>query len=278
MKSMMILFLLLLLPLSGAIAQDLPTLRGPQYNARASQGSFDLVVWVDGEAMLYAKDSGLRAQVISGQPAQNAGSTFSQPIPHAVFSTFNVQKIAGRGTVTVVEEPTAANNYTAAIRVNDKSAGRDLYHIRLSWTWDPSNPNGFDVFGSAGRPYDRFDPNLDRPNFGGRDRVYDNRFQDGEFQFSGYVNGVKVLRLVGSQMYIQNVSGLAMRNPTYRFSRSLPYADLRNVNLTNVTGRGRVELVERPWEGNDYATVVRITDNNSRSSGQYSFRLTWQEW
>ena len=121
------LLLLTILPLSAA-AQEFVADRGPQYNPRSGVGSFDLVLYVDGEAIIYVQDSRVRAQTLSGSPVQNTGSNFTQPIPRAVFGDFVMDTIAGRGTVTFVDGPKALNNFTAVLRIKDDKAGQGLYH------------------------------------------------------------------------------------------------------------------------------------------------------
>src|SRR4051812_19820159 len=284
MKFLSALLLLTLLPLSAVAVQNLPTLpadRGPQYDPRSGVGSFDLLFYVDGEAIIYVKDSGLRYSLLGGAPLQNAGSNFSQPIPHAVFGDFNMEKIAGRGTVTLVETPVALNNFSAVVRIKDDKAGRDLYHIRLTWSWNPSDPSRspFDgVAGRGGRGNNGYNDHNDR----GNDR-YDSRNNDrgyhesreGTFEFHGRVDGVTVLHIRGDQVRVENVSGQPLRDQVFKFTGPVPISSLRDIDLVESVGRGKIELVEKPWDGNRYTAVVRISDYNN-GSGQYSFKLAWR--
>lgn len=47
--------------------------------------------------------------------------------------TVTVKKIKGRGTVSVVEQPSYENDYTAVIRIFDPDKGRGDYQIEISW-------------------------------------------------------------------------------------------------------------------------------------------------
>ncbi|HET9131625.1 MAG TPA: hypothetical protein VFO86_11785, partial [Terriglobia bacterium] len=207
MKFLSALLLLTLLPLSAVAAQNLPTLpadRGPQFNPRSGVGSYDLLFYVDGEAIVYVKDDGLRYSLLSGTPLQNAGSNYTQPIPHAVFGDFNMEKIAGRGTVTLVETPVPLNNFSAVVRIKDDKPGRDLYHIRLTWSWNPADPSRgpYDgVAGRGGRGPDNHDNRYDSRN---DDHGY-NRSREGAFEFRGRVDGVTVLYIRGDQVRVENV-------------------------------------------------------------------------
>ena len=44
-----------------------------------------------------------------------------------------VQRLAGRGDVLVVEQPTSRNNYTATLRIRDPRGGTDRYRIVAYW-------------------------------------------------------------------------------------------------------------------------------------------------
>jgi hypothetical protein len=273
MKFLSALLLLTLLPLSAVAVQNLPALpadRGPQFDPRSGVGSFDLLFYVDGEAIVYVKDTGLRYSLLSGAPLQNAGSNYSQPIPHAVFGDFNMEKIAGRGTVTLVETPVALNNFSAVVRIKDDKGGRDLYHIRLTWSWNPANPNRSPYDGVSGRggrgPDEHHDARYDdHDNYGPR---------EGTFEFRGRVDGVTVLHIHGDQVKVENLSGQPLRDQVFKFTGPIPVSSLHDIDLVETVGRGKIELVEKPWDGNHYTAVVRISDYNN-GSGQYSFKLAW---
>jgi len=276
MKSLSALLLLTLLPLSAA-AQEFAAGRGPQYNPRSGVGSFDLVLYVDGEAIISVLDTQVRAQVLSGSPVENAGSNCTQPIPKAVFGEFRMDTIVGRGKVTFVEGPSSLNHFTSVLRIKDDKAGRSLYHVRLSWSWNPADPSrppytgisdrgGSNNGNGRGRGNDPYDDRYGRGN---------NSDRDGVFEFKGRVDGVTVLHIHGDQVRVENLSGQPLRDQTFHFSGPMPTSNLREVSLVESLGRGRVELIEKPWDGNRYTAVVRISDSSS-GSGQYSFKLAWR--
>ena len=275
MKFLSALLLLMLLPLSAVAAQSLPSLAsgpGPQFNPRSGVGSFDLVFYVDGEAIVYVNDTGIHYMLLSGAPLQNAGSNFTQPIPHAVFGDFNMEKIAGRGTVTLVETPVALNSFSAVVRIKDDKPGRDLYHIRLTWSWNPADPSRSPFDGLGGRG-GRGPENRDN-HYDARYNDHDHGAREGAFEFHGRVDGVTVLYIRGDQVRVENVSGQPLRDQVFKFSEPIPIASMRDIDLVETVGRGKVELVEKPWDGNRYTTVVRISDYNN-GSAPYSFKLAW---
>jgi hypothetical protein len=248
---------------AASLAQRLPSQPSAAYNAASATGLFELVIYVDGDNYISVRGNEIAYQVQSGGLPRDTGSNYNQPIPRAMFGTFNMVKVAGRGSVELVEEPGPGNDYTALLRIIDSRAGRDLYHVRLEWTWNPADPSrppgprgGEAVRGNVGNP-----------------ATYD-RDRQGEFLFRGRVDGVTAFYIRSDQVRTQVFSGSPSRGETFAFSQPLPFRPLATFDILDVGGRGRVELVERPWEGNDYTAVVRIQDD-ARGSADYQFRLVW---
>jgi hypothetical protein len=242
---------------------SLPTGPAPNFNPREAEGAFDILLYVDGEAFLYVKDTGLSYLPLSGAPIRNAGTNYSQGIPRAVFGSFNVVKKAGSGDVDLYEEPSPKNNYTAVIRVTDKKSGADFYHIHLDWTWnpaDPSRPPG----GRNSRPLDS------RTNDPGDYR----RGREGSFEFTGRVDDATVLHIRSDQVREEDLTGRPLRGDRFSFSQPLPAQRLKTLSLVDVQGRGEVDIVEKPWEGNNFTAVILINDPQ-RGNSEYSFRLVW---
>ena len=263
MKIVTVLFLLSALTLSAQTQVPLPADRAPNYNEREAQGSYDILLYVDGEAFLYVRGKDLTYLPLSGAPIRNAGTNYTQPIPRAVFGSFNVVKKAGSGDVDLYEEPSPKNEYTAVIRVTDKKSGADFYHVHLDWTWNPANPSQ-PPGGRNTRPLDS------RTNDPGDYR----RGRDGFFEFSGRVDDATVLHIRSDQVREEDLTGRPIRGDRFNFSQPLPAQRLRTLSLVDVQGRGEVEIVEKPWEGNNFTAVVLI-DDPQRGNAPYSFRLVW---
>jgi hypothetical protein len=254
--------------LSIFAAQDpqfvsLPSYPSAGFNQRAAEGTYDILVQVDGEVFLYVKGKDLSYLWLSGGPLEDKGTNYTQAIPNAVFNSFNMTKIAGKGNVDLYEEPSAKNEYRAVIRVTDKGRGSDLYHIRLTWTWNPANPMQ-PLGGRVSRPLEN------RDNDPGDYR----RGRDGSLQFSGTVDDVTVLRINSDRVRAEDLAGRPLRSDRFSFSQPLPYERVRSIQLVDVEGRGDVELLEKPWEGNKFTAVVLINDPQ-RGASSYSFRLAW---
>jgi hypothetical protein len=267
MRLAAILVLLSALTLSAAQNNQfvqLGSFPAPQgYNPRSPEGTFDLILQVDGEAFVYVQGKNVKYLPLSGAPIQDKGNNYTQEVPRAVFSSFHLAKVTGSGDVSLQEPPNEKNDYTAVVRVNDKRSGSDLYHIRLSWTWDPSNPMQQPVVARGGN----------RVPVDNRDNDY-RRGREGSFQVRGTVDDVTVLYITGDRVRVEDLSGRPLRGDQVAFSQPLPYERLRSIQLVDVQGRGDVELVEKPWEGNKFTAVVLVSDPQ-RGASSYSFRLVW---
>ncbi|MDA1312285.1 MAG: hypothetical protein O2968_03020 [Acidobacteria bacterium] len=115
---------------------ELPTFqgrRGSDFDAESREGQFDIRVRIDGVADVLVQGDQVSYQVVSDRPAVHESSEFTQPLPRATFSKFEVEKRGGRGTVTLFQPPGAGNDYTARVRVSDPQGGDDTYQIRLKW-------------------------------------------------------------------------------------------------------------------------------------------------
>ena len=257
MKIIRTTLLALALTVPGA-AQRIP---GTGDRGAAAEGFFEIRARVDGEVILQVKGTDITHRVVSGRALQLERSTYSQPIPPAVFGVFELERLDGRGRVELVERPLLSNDYTAIIRVDDDDGGADDYHLRLDWTWNPDDPlrppRGGTVDGRAGIDLQRA--------FGSR---------EGYFEFAGRVDHVTAVSISGQRVRSEDFGGQRLRDGRYDWSSPIPAAPV-DIELVNVRGRGRVELVETPWEGNGYTAVVRIEDL-SGGAADYGFELIWR--
>ncbi|HKX32672.1 MAG TPA: hypothetical protein VJ302_33610 [Blastocatellia bacterium] len=100
-----------------------------------SQGSGRGFRWsgrVDGRELLYIKGNRLRVEHQAGQLVTEENHRFFQPLP---FERRNVvvRKLDGRGNVTVIQQPSRENGYTAAILIEDREGGSDRYDLEVDW-------------------------------------------------------------------------------------------------------------------------------------------------
>ena len=87
---------------------------------------------VDDYVELRVQGNRVRSIERSGAPTYNEQASFSNPLPRADVKV-EVKKRQGRGKVSLVEQPSRNNNYTAVIRIEDSKGGADDYQIEMQW-------------------------------------------------------------------------------------------------------------------------------------------------
>ena len=94
------------------------------------------VTWtgsVDDTATVYFQGGKSWVDNVTGKPVEDANSTFHGDLPSNALTNVALTKIAGRGQVALIQQPTKDNNYTAAVRVVDPDPDRDHYQFTLKW-------------------------------------------------------------------------------------------------------------------------------------------------
>ena len=241
---------------------------------------------VDREKQITMRGSNLRTfDVGQTEPRQERGRAFSA-LPRQ-DGEVTVQVMNGRGTVDVIEQPSAQNGYATTIRIQDPRGGADNY--RLVAYWQPYS-NGEYIGRNNGRARGR-DRDRDRDDiYRGRDNGgYNNGRNNGGYnngQYGQYGNQTALhwsdnvddeldIRIQNGQVNYRTVRGA---QPT-----SIR-ADAGNLNMTrnggtlNVVqnqGRGSVSVIQQPSQWNGYTTVIRIKDPQG-GYGFYDFNLIWQ--
>jgi hypothetical protein len=94
------------------------------------------LVWrgrVDMEILLDFRGAAVTERHVAGQSFNNGRILSSTGMLPARELTVRVRNIKVRGSVEIVEQPTAANNWTAVIRVRDPEKKAADYEFELSW-------------------------------------------------------------------------------------------------------------------------------------------------
>jgi len=87
---------------------------------------------VDDYVELRVQGNRVRSIERGGAPTYNEQASFSSPLPRADVRV-EVKKREGRGKVSLLEQPSRNNNYTAVIRIEDSKGGADDYQIEMQW-------------------------------------------------------------------------------------------------------------------------------------------------
>jgi hypothetical protein len=112
-------------------------------------------------------------------------------------------------------------------------------------------------------------PPADRPR-------YNLRSKDGELEFRARIDGSVYLYVRGDRIEVEYLTGRPMDEIRYRFSQPLPAAEMEEVKLEDIDGRGSVRLIEWPNQGNQYTAKIRVQDDRSGAS-MYRFKLKWKQ-
>jgi hypothetical protein len=203
----------------------------------------------------------------------------------------------GRGDVDVVQQPSERNDYTAIVRIRDRSSGVDNYRVTAYWVPE-GNGNGTwnnrdDYPTRPGRDRDDRDDRDDRGNGGwgrgnGNGGYGNGGYGNGGYGNGGYDNGRSTLRwsgdvddaieirIQGDRIEYRTLSGKSLRNVHANLSRGgLPRSDVQ-VFVTDQNGRGSVSVVQQPSSYNNYTAVIRVYDPRP-GYGTYDFDIGWRD-
>jgi hypothetical protein len=182
-----------------------------------------------------------------------------------------VELLNGRGSASVIEQPSARNNYTATVRITDQSRGADDYRLAAYWQ---SFSNG-DIYRGKGNNDDVYDrnrrdgiPTATRNNNGRRDNT-------SMLHWSGNVDGDLEIVVQNGRVDYRTLSGA---QPTsVRSDRGNTSTARYNgqVVIAQNQGRGSVNITQQPSQSNGYTTVIRVRDPQG-GYGFYDFDLIMQ--
>jgi len=214
---------------------------------------------VDKEVRITMRGTDVSSSTLSGTDLRSRYRVAS-PLPQQE-GTVRVALENGRGDVSVIQQPTASNGYTAIIRVYDRSSGADIYRFTTYWT--PSLASGtVRPGGILGRGRGRL-ANVPALHWSGD--------VDGTVELRWRQGNVNQRILSGSPLRRVNSTVTGDVEPGQQGRQNQP----EQVNLAVREGRGQVEVVQQPSAQNRYTTVVRITDG-ARGYGHYDFDLVWR--
>lgn len=184
----------------------------------------------------------------------------------------------GRGDVDVVQQPSSRNDYTAIVRVVDRSSGVDNYRITAYWMPDESrNNNGNGTWNGRDNYPTRPGQGRDDDRGGWGNNGRNNDYDRDVVRWSGDVDDALEIRIQGNRIDYRTLSGKALRNVRADFSRNggLPRRDVQ-VAVTDLNGRGSVSVVQQPSSYNNYTAVIRVYDPRSGYGG-YNFDISWRD-
>ena len=207
-------------------------------------GAYDFV-WegrVDGADYLFVRDRSAWIRHIESQPVEDERYDFRTALPQRA-QTVQMDVQRGRGRVTVEEQPSARNNYTLKILLDDtQRGGSDFYRLGLRWSGG----------GDWKSPADGY---------------------RGMIHWRGTVDGRDRLFFQKQTVDVRHLEARPIRNMQVDFSAPLP-REVVEVRLNVVRGRGDVRIIEQHSRSNGWAAVVEV-DDPKNGDDDYEFELTW---
>jgi hypothetical protein len=87
---------------------------------------------VDGSDCIVLRGDRVTIRHLEARPVTQDSHDLSSALPRRPLNV-RLQRIQGRGRITLSREPTAANGYTAEVCIEDDKGGDDLYEFELTW-------------------------------------------------------------------------------------------------------------------------------------------------
>jgi hypothetical protein len=213
-----------------------------QFEKARAFGRTGKITWsgmVDGETIVACREQTCTA----GADVLRAKSKFSGPLPDREVQV-TLDETQGRGDIRLVEQPSEVNGYAAKVRIHDARRGLSNYSFRL--TWD--------------RPGKPAEP---QPSYSQRSLVW-----------SGHVDGRVRVTVQGGAAYSEAVSGQPVGGEHAWFEHPLPKRSDLNPTIKKLSGRGKVEIAERPSTGNNYRLIFEINDSDGGVEN-YEIEVSW---
>lgn len=286
MKSQM--WVVRVVPVASALVLAAAPVAFAQYGQYGQGSGSELFEWngrVDREVQVVMRGN----QVWTNQIGQTEGRGRSRVMDNLPRRDGQVvvQVLNGRGNVQVVQQPTAQNNYTTIVDIQDPRGGSDNYRLAAYWQ---GYSNG-DVYGrnnngrGRGRDRDRDRDDIYRgrdngtyPNGNDRNGGYYPGGINGNnsmMHWSGNVDDDMEIRIQNGRITYRTLSG---KDPTGiradQGNLNMPNG-ARGVSVVQNQGRGTVVVTQQPSSWNGYTTVLRIRDPQG-GFGYYDFSLMWQ--
>jgi hypothetical protein len=226
-------------------------------------GSLNWAGQVDQEAVIEIRGDRVVERSVRGRRVYRQNLSMTSPLPR-VDTNVSIADARGRGRVELVQQPSAANGYVAAVRIFDEENGAGDYSFTLNWgdqhSYQTSNTGVF------GRNEPAYNPN--DSVFGSRTRA-----GSGRVLFAGRIDGRVRVTIQGGRYSVETVSGQPPRDVRVDFGSPLPAVPVE-VAVDRLRGRDDVRLLQRPDSSNGYRLVFEI-DDKSGGQDDYEVEIRW---
>ena len=204
-------------------------------------GTTGSVIWngrVDNQVRVFVQGNRIWAQDMTNSGFQQGAVQWNGTLPRRTTAV-SVNKQSGRGTAYVVDQPSAANGYTATIDISDPQGGAANYRLEISWQGSYTSPTY-----SPGRVYWR-----------------------------GRVDDRVNIMVSGTDVWEEAISGTPMPGATFDIQGYLASSPgIIRANRRN--GRGDVQVLQQPSIANGFVGIVQVRDSSS-GSDNYEIEISW---
>ena len=194
---------------------------------------------VDDRANIVLRGSSIYAENVSGNGVNTTYQNVNGFLPRRATNVM-VQKRDGRGNVTVVQQPSRANDFAAVIQIFDSRGGSGNYKIEISWT------------GPA---------NVEEP------------YSSGRVTWRGRVDQTANILISGNYVQTQDTSGSGLSNVRYDINGNLARRP-GSVTARKRNGRGTVMVIEQPSFANDFTAIIQVFDQGG-GADNYEVEIDW---
>lgn len=211
---------------------------------------------VDNDVHVVVHSGAISSEIVSGGQTNTPHIRLVNALPR-VDGMLRIQQLAGRGTVTVLQQPSASNGYTAIIDVKDGDSGPDIYRFAAYFT-PSSNSSGDVLSANAGV-------------------VTSGTLSPGQtlLHWSGNVDRDISITIRRGRVRTSTLAGAEPKNVQANLvAGGLPQQD-GQLTLNQREGRGTVTITQQPSAANNYTAVVRVRDGRP-GFGYYDFDIVWQ--
>jgi hypothetical protein len=88
---------------------------------------------VEGRVRVTLKGAASFSEVVQGAPVKGEHAEILRPLPGRADLAPKIEKLRGRGRVSIVESPSEQNNYRLVFEIDDTGPGADDYEVELDW-------------------------------------------------------------------------------------------------------------------------------------------------
>ena len=205
---------------------------------------------VDREVQLTIRGTNVSSTTLSGQQL-NGRFRLATALPQQ-DGTVRVEATSGRGDVSVLQQPSSSNGYTAIIKMTDRSRGADRYRVTTYWA-----PAAVVMPGRGG---------MIRGGIRGR---------GAELRWSGDVDADADIRWRAGNVSQRNLNANIVRNPSSSVTGNVVTNRPGQITVNVRAGRGTVEVVQQPDANNRWTAVIRVHDPQS-GYGHYEIEAFWR--